>query len=179
MKAMTLALLRGLLLSAALWGAASPVHAGDPMAAMKIARVAPGTVAPPFNLQSLDGRSVQLADMKGKVVVLNFWATWCGPCKEEMPAFERLRQKLDPERIALITITTDLQREGIQHFLANLHVHIPVLFDDNQDITQAYLVRALPTTMLIDGRGALVGRAVGPREWDSPHSVHLMQSLMQ
>lgn len=172
------ALLRRLLLTVALWTAASPAWADDPLAAMKIARVPPGTVAVPFELKSLDGNSVQLADMKGKVIVVNFWATWCGPCKEEMPAFERLRQKLDPERFALLTITTDLQREGIKHFLANLHVQLPVLFDDNQDVSQAYLVRALPTTVLIDGGGTLVGRAVGPREWDAPQSIHLLQSLV-
>ena len=172
------ALLRRLLLTVALWAAASPAWADDPLAAMKIARVPPGTVAAPFELKSLDGKSVQLADMKGKVIVVNFWATWCGPCKQEMPAFERLRQKLDPERFALLTITTDLQREGIKHFLANLHVQLPVLFDDNQDVSQAYLVRALPTTVLIDGGGTLVGRAVGPREWDAPQSIHLLQSLV-
>ena len=173
------ALLRRLLLTVALWAAASPAWADDPLAAMKIARVPPGTVAVPFELKSLDGNSVQLADMKGKVIVVNFWATWCGPCKEEMPAFERLRQKLDPERFALLTITTDLQREGIRQFLSSLHVQVPVLFDEHQEVSQAYLVRALPTTVLIDGRGNVVGRAVGPREWDSSQSVHLLQSLLQ
>jgi thiol-disulfide isomerase/thioredoxin len=159
--------------------AASPVFAADPLAALKIGRVSPGTIAAPFDLKSLDGRSVQLADLKGKVVVLNFWATWCGPCKEEMPAFERLRQKLDPERFALLTITTDLQRDGIKHFLANLNVQLPVLFDEGQDVSQAYLVRALPTTVLIDRQGTLIGRAVGPREWDAPKTVHLLQGMME
>ena len=170
---------KGFLLSVALWAMASPGWADDPLAAMKIARIPAGTVAAPFDLKSLDGASVQLADMKGKVIVMNFWATWCGPCKEEMPAFERLRQQLDPARFALLTITTDLQREGIKQFLANLHVHLPVLFDDNQDVSQAYLVRALPTTVLIDGRGTLVGRAVGPRQWDAPEAVHLLQGMME
>ena len=159
--------------------AASPVWADDPLLALKIARVPAGTVAAPFNLKSLDGPSVQLADMRGKVVVVNFWATWCGPCKEEMPAFERLRQRLDPERVALLTITTDLQRDGIKQFLANLHVQLPVLFDERQDVSQAYLVRALPTTVLIDREGNLVGRAVGPREWDAPQTLQLLQGMMQ
>ncbi|MDP9131880.1 MAG: TlpA family protein disulfide reductase [Nitrospirota bacterium] len=176
---MKVVLLRGVLLSAALSVAASPVRADDPLATMKITRVAAGATAAPFDLKSLDGRSVQLADLHGKLVLVNFWATWCGPCKEEMPAFERLRQKLDPERFVLLTITTDLQREGIKHFLANLHVQLPVLFDDNQDVSQAYLVRALPTTVLIDRQGMLVGRAVGPREWDAPQSVKMLQGMMQ
>ncbi|WHZ23325.1 MAG: TlpA disulfide reductase family protein [Nitrospira sp.] len=149
------------------------------MAALKIARVVPGTAAAPFDLKALDGRSVQLADLRGKVVLVNFWATWCGPCKEEMPAFERLRQRLDPERFALVTITTDMQRDGIKHFLANLNVQLPVLFDEDQDVSRAYLVRALPTTVLIDRQGTVVGRAVGPREWDTPKTIHLLQGMTE
>lgn len=171
-------LFRGLMLAVVLSTTAAPVWADDPFAALKIARVAPGTVAAAFELPSLDGRTVQLADLKGKVVVVNFWATWCGPCKEEMPAFERLRQQLDPDRFVLLTITTDLQRAGIKQFLANLNVQLPVLFDEHQDVSQAYLVRALPTTVFIDRQGTLLGRAVGPREWDAPKAVHALQGLM-
>ena len=95
-----------------------------------------------------------------------------------MPALERLRQQLDPERVVVLTVTTDLQRDGIKQFLANLNVQLPVLFDEHQDVSQAYLVRALPTTVFIDRQGALVGRAVGPREWDAPKAVHALQGLM-
>lgn len=131
-----------------------------------------------FTLPGLDGKAVKLSAYKGKVVLLNFWATWCGPCKEEMPAFERLRRQLDPDRFVLLTITTDLQRAGIKQFLANLNVQLPVLFDEQQDVSQAYLVRALPTTVFIDRQGALLGRAVGPREWDAPKAVQALQGLM-
>lgn len=167
------------MLAVVLGAIAGPAWADDPLAALKIARVAPGTVAAPFELKSLDGTPVQLAQLKGKVVVVNFWATWCGPCKEEMPAFERLRQQLDPARFALVTITTDLQRDGIKHFLANLNVQLPVLFDEDQDVSRAYLVRALPTTVLIDRQGTLVGRAVGPREWDAPKTIHLLEGMTE
>lgn len=175
---MLMGLFRGLIVAGALGTAVSPVWAGDPFNTLKIVRVAPGTAAMDFELPALDGRSVQLADLKGKGVVVNFWATWCGPCKEEMPAFERLRQQLNPDRFVLLTITTDLQREGIRQFLTNLNVQLPVLFDEQQDVSQAYLVRALPTTVLIDRQGMLIGRAVGPRDWDAPSAVHALQSLM-
>ena len=134
--------------------------------------------APNFLLRDSEGFNVTLDQFRGKVVLLNFWATWCGPCKEEMPAFERLRRQLDPDRFVLLTITTDLQRAGIKQFLANLNVQLPVLFDEQQDVSQAYLVRALPTTVFIDRQGALLGRAVGPREWDAPKAVHALQGLM-
>ncbi|MCS6318288.1 MAG: TlpA family protein disulfide reductase [Nitrospira sp.] len=167
------------MIAAVVFGATTgPAWADDLFTTLKISQAAPGTAAAAFELQSLESRSVRLADLKGKSVVVNFWATWCGPCKEEMPALERLRQQLDPERFVLLTITTDLQRDGIKQFLANLNVQLPVLFDEHQDVSQAYLVRALPTTVFIDRQGALLGRAVGPREWDAPKAVHALQGLM-
>lgn len=146
---------------------------------LKIGSVPAGTVAAPFELKSLEGKSVPMHQFAGKLVVLNFWATWCGPCKEEMPAFERLRQKLDPDRVSLLTVTTDLQREGIKHFLASLDVHLPVLFDEDQEVSRAYMVRALPTTVIISRQGMVVGRALGPRDWDSPEAVRYMERLLE
>jgi len=151
----------------------------DPLTTMKIGRAPSGTGAALFNLQALDGGTIQLKDLAGKIVVLNFWATWCGPCKEEMPAFERLRQKLDSTRVVLLTVTADRQREGIKHFMSNLDVRLPVLFDEDQEVSHAYMVRALPTTVIIDGKGTVVGRAVGPRECDAPEAVRLMQQLAE
>ena len=155
------------------------LRADESFKTLKIGSVPPGTVAAPFELKSLDGKSVPMHQFAGKLVVLNFWATWCGPCKEEMPAFERLRQKLDPDRVSLLTVTTDLQREGITHFLASLDVHLPVLFDEDQEVSRAYMVRALPTTVIISRQGMVVGRALGPRDWDSPEAVRYMEHLLE
>ncbi len=172
-RSVAMALMAAVLLSPASWAA------DDPMVSLKIARVQPAQPASPFTLTALDGRTIHWKDLSGKVVLINFWATWCGPCKDEMPAFERLRTQLDPNGFALVTVTTDLQREGIGQFLSGLDVHLPVLFDEDHDVSQAYRVRALPTTVLIDRAGSVVGRAVGPRAWDSPEAVTLLRQLME
>lgn len=172
-RSVAIALMAAVLLSPASWAA------DDPMVLMKIARVQPVQPASPFALTALDGRTIHWKDLSGKVVLMNFWATWCGPCKDEMPSFERLRTQLDPNAFALVTVTTDLQREGIRQFLSGLDVHLPVLFDEDHDVSRAYRVRALPTTVLIDRAGSVVGRAVGPRAWDSPEAVTLLRQLVE
>lgn len=159
------------------WSPVSAAAEFDAFAAMKISRPKPGTEAPFFRLTGLDGRQVESSSLRGKVVVLNFWATWCGPCKEEMPSLDRLRRRLDPGRFSVLTVTTDRNPNSIRLFLAGLGLGLPVLFDEDQEVSRAFLVRGLPTTVLIDREGTIVGRAVGPRIWDSPEAVALMQGL--
>jgi thiol-disulfide isomerase/thioredoxin len=149
----------------------------DSFKRLRIGPVPAGTIAAPFEMPALDGSRVTSKELAGKIVLLNFWATWCGPCKDEMPAIERLRKSLDPDHVAVLTVTTDLQRDGITHFLRNLDVRLPVLFDEDQEVSRAYMVRALPTTVIIDKAGHVLGRAVGPRDWDSPDVVDLMRQL--
>jgi len=110
---------------------------------------------------------------------VNFWATWCGPCKEEMPSLARLQKQLDPAQFALLTVTTDLQRQGIAHFLAQLGISLPVLIDEDQEVSQSFMVRGLPTTVVIARDGMLVGRAVGPRAWDGPEAMEVMRQVME
>jgi thiol-disulfide isomerase/thioredoxin len=158
---------------------ASPALAGDPFVSLKMSRLPVGSMAAPFELTTLDGKVVKLSELAGKVVLVNFWATWCGPCKEEMPSLARLQEKLDPARFALLTVTTDLQRQSIAHFLSQLGVSLPVLFDEDQEVSRSFMVRGLPTTIVIARNGTLVGRAVGPRAWDSPEALALMRQVME
>ncbi|MEK6640023.1 MAG: TlpA disulfide reductase family protein, partial [Nitrospirota bacterium] len=113
--------------------AAGPTLAGDPFVSLKMSRLPAGSMAVPFELTTLDGKIVKSSELAGKVVLLNFWATWCGPCKEEMPSLARLQQQLDPKGFVMLTVTTDLQRQGIVHFLSQLGVSLPVLFDEDQE----------------------------------------------
>ncbi|MGB0909752.1 MAG: TlpA family protein disulfide reductase [Nitrospirales bacterium] len=133
---------------------------------------------PPFELQTLDGTHVRSANLKGKVLLLNFWATWCGPCKDEMPSLGKLSQRFKQEDFLVLTITTDIQPKTIQSFLEILNVDFPVLLDTTQEVSHAYMARALPLTVLVDKDGQLIGKAMGPREWNSPASIALISQLL-
>jgi thiol-disulfide isomerase/thioredoxin len=156
-----------------------PGLAHDPFASLKMSRLPAGSTAMPFELTSLDGTRVRLSDLAGKVVLVNFWATWCGPCKEEMPSLARLQQQLDPNKFVVLTVTTDLQRQGIAQFLSQAGVALPVLFDEDQEVSRSFMVRGLPTTVVVGRDGTLLGRAVGPRVWDSPEAVAMIRQAME
>ena len=159
--------------------AADLALAGDLFTSLKMSRLPVGSMAVPFELATLDGKIVKSSEFAGKVVLVNFWATCCGPCKEEMPSLARLQQQLDPKGFVMLTVTTDLQRQGIAHFLSQLGVGLPVLLDEDQEVSRSFMVRGLPTTIVIARDGALVGRAVGPRAWDSPEAVAVMRHVME
>ena len=156
-----------------------PALASNPFASLKMSRLPAGSMVAPFELTALDGTVVKSSELAGKVVLVNFWATWCEPCKEEMPSLARLQKQLDPAQFTLMTVTTDLQRQGIAHFLSQLGVSLPVLFDEDQEVSRSFMVRGLPTTIVIARDGTLVGRAVGPRAWDSPEAVAVMRQVME
>lgn len=174
-----LALIGSVLLS----GSVVPIHAvtvtaTDPFSALRVSRVA---IGPPvaFDLKGLDGGIVKSDQLAGKVILLNFWATWCGPCKEEMPSLARLQSKFDPALFQVITITTDMHPRGIKQFLDHLGISLPVLFDENEDVSRSFMVRGLPTTVLLSQDGRAVGRAVGPRAWDSEESDALVRHVLE
>lgn len=127
------------------------------------------------------GRRVTLADLRGKVVVLNFWATWCAPCIREMPALDRLAARLKGPGFSLIALNED--REGAAKaapFLARLGLkNLAPYVDDRGRVQRALGVASLPTTIIIDGRGREVGRLVGPAEWDAPEAVALVRFFIE
>ena len=151
----------------------------DPFAALRVTRLVAAVPIASFDLKTLDGGTVRSNELAGKVVLLNFWATWCGPCKEEMPSLAKLQTKFDSARFQVVTVTTDMHPRGIKQFLDHLGIHLPVLFDETEDVSRAFLVRGLPTTVLIAQDGRAVGRAVGPRAWDSEESVVLMRHVLE
>jgi hypothetical protein len=96
-----------------------------------------------------------------------------------MPSLARLQKQLDPAQFALLTVTTDLQHQGITHFLSQLGVSLQVLFDEDQEVSRSFMVRGLPTTIVIARDGTLAGRAVGPRAWDSPEALAAMRQVIE
>lgn len=133
---------------------------------------------PAFQLRTLQGRPVHSDELAGRVLILNFWATWCGPCKEEMPSLERLRQKFSPDQLAILAVTTDIRPREIEIFWQQLELHFDVLLDEQEELSQALMVRNLPTTVIVDNHGHLRQRIMGPREWDSPESVSFIHNLL-
>ena len=131
--------------------------------------------APEFELPGEDGKTYRLSDFRGRVVVLNFWATWCPPCREEMPAMERAWQKVKAKGIVLVAVNVGEDDDQIFQFLGDFPVTFPILLDRKGEIVKRYPVIGLPTTFIIDLAGRVTHRAVGTRDWD--HSELIGQLL--
>jgi thiol-disulfide isomerase/thioredoxin len=142
--------------------------------------LAPPLAAPDFTLNDMDDKPHALHDYRGKVILINFWATWCPPCRKEMPALEALYQKLGNESFAVLAVN---QWEDADHVFAytgdlNVFPTFPILFDPESAISEKYGVKGLPTSFLIDKKGQLVYRAVGGRDFDHPQVEQLIRELL-
>lgn len=122
-----------------------------------------------FEVKDLKGQSVKLSSFKGKVVLLNFWATWCPPCRQEMPSLEKLYQSMRGNQDFVI-VTVDLQEEAsvVKEFLSKNAYHFPVFLDATGAASGPYSVEAIPTTYVIDRAGRVIGGVQGAHEWDGP-----------
>ena len=136
--------------------------------------------APDFTLPSLSAKSVRLADLRGKVVVLNFWATWCLPCRAEMPALDALYQLYKDRGLDVVGVNLDrLSTTTVEDFLKEVKVTFRVVLDPSWSTAQAYRVVGLPTTYLIDRAGNVVVREVGERDWNDETSRRAVERLLQ
>jgi len=131
----------------------------------------------PLLLTRLDGSDYDLKQDLGKVVVVNFWATWCMPCRQEMPAMNRLKAQVGGKGIKLIGVNVDETEAAINRFLEQVPVDFTILMDPGAETTQSWRVRGLPTTYIVDARGRLRYRVMGGREWDAPEVVKFLLSL--
>jgi len=133
--------------------------------------------APDFSLVDMDGVKHTLSDYRGRVVVVNFWATWCPPCREEMPSMERAWQKLRHEDIVMLAVNVGEDEDSIFEFTASYPVEFPLLLDQESVVIGNWPVRGLPTTFIIDPQGKIVYRAIGGRDWSAPGVLQKIRAL--
>jgi len=124
--------------------------------------------APPFSVPDLNGSETALADFLGKVVLLNFWATWCVPCVKEMPAMERLYQEFKNRPFTVVAVSTDEEgAEKVSAFARKLGLTFSILLDADSQVSKRYGVKELPSSFLIDPQGRVIAAAKGERDWFS------------
>ena len=139
----------------------------------------PPQPAPELSFTDLDGKAVSLADFKGKLLVLNLWATWCHPCLEEMPALEQLQVNI-PEKLIVAAISEDRGgKKIVEPFLDKLGLKkVKVYLDPKSDVGHAFEVRGLPTTIVIGAGGKVVGKVEGPADWDSYEMLDVLKPFL-
>jgi peroxiredoxin len=136
--------------------------------------------APDFSLKDIYGKKVEIKQFKGKIIFLNFWATWCGPCKEEFPSLEVLHQHFKEKNFVLLTISVDYEGlKPVKEFINKHHYTFPVLLDPNCEVLDLFEVKGIPTTFIIDKKGRMIGRAIGPRDWKNPEVFSLINLLIE
>ena len=125
-----------------------------------------GQIAPDFTLRTLDGKAVQLSDYRGKRVIVNFWATWCPPCRAEIPDFQKLYEKKDVEILAVNLTETEESTEEVKGFIKEYELTFPVLMDMRSDVSTTYQVSAYPTSYMLDSNGRIQFVAMGALNYD-------------
>lgn len=139
-----------------------------------------GDSAPAFTFPGLDGNTVSLTDYKGKVVFLNIWATWCPPCKEEMPSMEKLYQQLKGEDFEILAVSVDASgAEDVGPFVKELGLSFPVLLDSEGTMLNLYGTTGLPESFIIGKEGVIEEIVIGPKDWSTPEVVRLFRNLLQ
>lgn len=137
------------------------------------------TPPPPLVLRDLNGTSHDLTAYRGKVVLVNFWASWCPPCREEMPSMQRLKQKLDGKPFVILAVASGEEAQDSAAFLNIVKVNFAVLPDPDAAVTRRWKVYGLPTSFLISPDGQLRYALTGPAEWDEPETMRLIESLFR
>jgi peroxiredoxin len=137
-----------------------------------------GKTAPEFTLKDPDGREISLASLRGKVVFLNFWATWCPPCKEEIPSMMKLNQKMAGKPFQMLAVSIDDGgKEAVTAFFKSSGFNLPFLNDPEQKLGKVYGITGVPETFIIDKQGVVVKKVIGGMDWASSDSVQFFSDL--
>jgi peroxiredoxin len=152
----------------------------DPVAALSLMKPTPPKAAKDFRVSTPDNRTIGLSEFKGKVVFLNFWATWCKPCEEEMPSMERLHQHYRDRGLVVLAVSEDTAGPAIvEQFMKKRNLTFPVGLDPKMSVAGLYGVWAVPSTFIIDRKGHRAYYANGPREWDGKAALALFDALLR
>ena len=132
-----------------------------------------------FSLTNLAGEDVRLSDLRGQIVFLNFWATWCPPCREEMPSMERMQEELAGLPFQIVAVNLQEERDVVAEFVEEMGYTFPVVLDRTGGTAQDYGVRGIPTTFFLSPRGGILGMLVGTRYWDQPVELSVMRRMAE
>lgn len=132
-----------------------------------------------IQLKDVFGNTVRLSAYRGKIVFLNFWATWCPTCVIEMPSMEKLHRRLKDKEFVMVAINLQETPARVKSFFNKLDLSFTSLLDSSGEVGAGFAVNALPTTFVLDKNGRIIGKALGPREWDSRASVALFEYLIK
>ena len=137
-------------------------------------------LAPPvdFNLLDLTGKRVILSGLKGKIVFLNFWATWCSPCREEMPSMQKLYARFKDKDFAMVAVSLNEPASAVKKFFKDYNLTFTALLDSDGELMSPYGIRGIPNTFIIDRDGTIIGKAFGPRKWDDQKAIALFDHLI-
>jgi DsbE subfamily thiol:disulfide oxidoreductase len=135
--------------------------------------------APDFTLATPDGRKMSLKDYRGKVVFLNFWATWCPSCRTEMPDMDKLYREFKGKGLEIVAVNVKDKRDDAMGFVKNMKLTYPIMMDPEGEIGLLYGAWGMPATYLIDRKGVVQARLWGPAEWYSPAARNLIKTMLE
>jgi thiol-disulfide isomerase/thioredoxin len=145
---------------------------------MGVVQIEPIAVPVEVTLPDLSGRQVSLSDFKGKILFVNFWATWCPPCREEMPSMQKLHARLKDKDFLMVAIDLQESAEPVKKFLNEYELTFMTLLDSKGETGPLFGINSIPTTLIMDKNGMIIGVAMGPRDWASKKSIALFEHLI-
>jgi len=142
--------------------------------------IQPGLEMPNFTFPDINGREVSLSDHRGKVVLVNVWATWCPPCRQEMPSMQSLYEKFKGENFEILAVSIDSEgRAAVAPFMRKMNLTFPALLDPGETIRSLYGITGVPESFIIDKQGILVQKIIGPINWATPEVFFFFKDLIQ
>ena len=173
-------LLAGVLFAVAVSGAAGADRPAvdSILKPLNLRGYSPGTMPPPFSGRTLDARRVSLTELRGQVVIVNFWATWCLECRPEMPVLEQLHREFASRGLAVIGINAYESKSAVRRYAKELGLTFPLVLDQDRKINAQYGVIGLPTTFVVGRDGHAVAFGIGPREWVGAPARALFGALL-